>query len=94
MTKCLSCDKEYNSKRATSKFCSTSCRKRASRSVTKLSVTDKEEVSVTEGLTCTHSEEKHLTVEDWKDIIDSVLPAAQYYKMCNKYYDKAMSKSL
>ena len=90
MTKCLNCNTEYKSKRATSKFCSASCRVKAARSVTKLSVTDKEEVSVTEGLTCTHSEEKHLTTEDWEDIFTGSLLAAQYYKMCNKYYDKAL----
>ena len=80
MTSCNNCNKEYKSKRKTSKFCSSNCRVLNSRvSVTRVSVTER----TCEGV---HPIEKCLDKKDWKDIIESRLPAGQFYKLCSTNY--------
>ena len=101
--KCITCGKEFTGKRKTAKYCSDACRVKHSRdsvpeervSVTKVSVTDEKEVSVTkkvpEGF-CEICGRNHLDIkENWTDGIGTQHEAnllSVCYTCRNKYERK------
>ena len=83
MTTCSQCTKEYTPKRATSKYCSSVCRKLAFQKVG---------VSVPRTCEGVHELDKCLSKEDWKEIMSEVLSSpAQMFKICSTNYVRVNS---
>ena len=95
MTSCSQCTKEYTPKRATSKYCSSVCRKLAFQKVG-VSVPENGKISVPvesknakNERTCegVHELDKCLSKEDWKEIKSEILRSpGQMFKICSTNY--------
>ena len=102
---CIYCNKEFDSKRATAKYCSPSCRVKHSRvsvtenlsvtplSVTKeLSVTEKEEISVTSAVSVTSlsKDELYSAIHSYKE--DLWYDSPEYKELILRLNSMSVSK--